>query len=297
MSTASNLMIRFKGCFSMWWLLTAVAARSASETSTINADNRFAYGANLGWIDCRANTSNGAVIGQYVCAGYLFSANVGWISLGNGRPANQVRYQNVSSADFGVNHDGLGNLSGYAYGANIGWIFFGPIGAPKVDLRTGRLSGSIYSANCGWISLSNTMAFVQTDTLSPGSLDVNGLPIAWEIAWFGQTQVDRNADPDGDGSSNWEEYQAGTNPLDRNSELRLISMSAQSEGATTTLTWKSVPTRLYSIEDSFSLSPENWSTNGLGLVSPDGDTTTRTLSSPSATARFYRVRALLPLSP
>ena len=47
---------------------------------------------------------------------------MGWIHLGDGTPANGIRYQNNSASDYGVNHDGLGNLSGLAYGANIGWI-------------------------------------------------------------------------------------------------------------------------------------------------------------------------------
>src|SRR5215472_3092441 len=130
------------------WVVEATAA------TTINSTNRYSYGANLGWIDWRSDTNNGAVIGEYVCSGYLYAANVGWISLGSGVPANGIRYQNNSANDFGVNQDGLGNLRGYAYGANIGWVNFENTGAPKVDLRTGVLSGSIYSANCGWISLS-----------------------------------------------------------------------------------------------------------------------------------------------
>jgi hypothetical protein len=45
-------------------------------------------------------------------------------------------------------------------------------------LLTGNLSGNIWSANCGWISLSNAVAYVQTDTLAPSQIDTNGLPIA-----------------------------------------------------------------------------------------------------------------------
>ena len=140
------------------------------------------------------------VIGEYVCSGYIYSANVGWINLGSGSPTNQIHYQNHSATDFGVNQDGLGNLSGYAYGANIGWITFEQTyGQPKINLITGKLSGSVWSANCGWISLSNAVAYVQTDSISPGALDSNGLPIAWELQNFGHTGVDPNADPDGDG--------------------------------------------------------------------------------------------------
>ena len=137
--------------------------------TTIDSFNRYAYGANIGWMDWRGDTNNGVVIGAYVCSGYIYSANVGWINLGSGSPTNGIRYQNLSAGDFGVNNDGLGNLSGYAYGANIGWITFEQTyGQPKVSLLTGQMSGYVWSANCGWISLSNAVAYVQTDTISPG---------------------------------------------------------------------------------------------------------------------------------
>jgi hypothetical protein len=48
--------------------------------------------------------------------------------------------------------------------------------------------------------------------LDPVIYDINGLPIAWENQYFGHTGVDPNADPDGDGWSNWQEYLNGTNP-------------------------------------------------------------------------------------
>src|SRR5580704_18334990 len=103
-------------------LLPALTAQlsTALATTTIDAANKYAYGANLGWMDWRGDTNNGAVIGEYVCSGYLYSANVGWINLGSGSPANQIQYQNNSASDFGINQDGLGNLRGYAYSANVG---------------------------------------------------------------------------------------------------------------------------------------------------------------------------------
>src|SRR5688572_4683280 len=151
--------------------LALAAVTSAGAATTINAVNHFGYGANIGWMDWRGDVANGAVIGEYICTGSIYAANVGWISLGSGTPTNGIRYQNNSASDYGVNHDGAGNLRGYAYGANIGWITFtnrdaggGTYEGPKVDLITGRMSGFLWSANCGWISLSNAFAFVQTDT-------------------------------------------------------------------------------------------------------------------------------------
>ena len=130
--------------------------------TTVDAVNHYAYGANIGWLDWRGDTANGAVVGLQVCSGYIYSANVGWINLGNGTPVNGQTYLNNSATDFGVNRDAQGNLRGYAYGANIGWINFEATGAPKMDLLTGNFSGYAYSANCGWISLSNATAYVQS---------------------------------------------------------------------------------------------------------------------------------------
>jgi hypothetical protein len=44
--------------------------------------------------------------------------------------------------------------------------------------------------------------------------DANGLPDAWEQRFFGRTGIDPNADEDGDGLSNRQEFEAGTNPND-----------------------------------------------------------------------------------
>src|SRR5690349_12388726 len=171
------------------FLLSLISFGLAAESqaaSTINAANKYAYGANVGWMDFRGDTNNGAVMGEYVCSGNIYAANVGWINLGSGTPVNHIQYQNNAANDYGVNHDGLGNLRGYAYGANIGWINFENTGAPKVDLNSGRLTGSVWSANCGWISLSNAVAYVQTDVIAPGT-DSNGdgIPDAWELQNFG----------------------------------------------------------------------------------------------------------------
>jgi hypothetical protein len=45
-----------------------------------------------------------------------------------------------------------------------------------------------------------------------GDSNGNGLPDAWEVKYFGYIGVDANADPDGDGLTNFAEYLLGTNP-------------------------------------------------------------------------------------
>ena len=294
---AGNLSRKLSLVLSLLLLFCAAASAFAAAT-TINPGDHLAYGANIGWMDCRGDTNSGAVIGEYVCSGYIYAANVGWINLGSGSPSNGIQYQNFSGGDFGVNQDGLGNLRGYAWGANIGWINFEASGAPKVDLRTGQLTGYIYSANCGWISLSNAVAYVQTDTLAPGTdSDRNGLPDAWERLNFGTIGVNPEADPDGDGMSNTQEYLAGTNPNDTNDKFAITAYTTTPDGALANLTWMSTPTRWYYIEKTSNLTASVWFDSGLGVISPDGATTTRMFTDTLAPSRFCRVRAVKPLSP
>jgi hypothetical protein len=40
--------------------------------TTIDPVNKYAYGANLGWMDWTGDDANGAVIGDYVCMGYIY---------------------------------------------------------------------------------------------------------------------------------------------------------------------------------------------------------------------------------
>lgn len=289
---ASNFMRTFL----ILLLLLGSHAIGAAAT-TINTVNKYAYGANFGWLNWVGDTANGAVIGEYVCAGYIYSANVGWINMGNGTPANQIQYQNNSATDFGVNHDGLGNLRGYAYSANVGWINFENVGTPKVDLVTGKLSGSIWSANCGWISLSNAVAYVQTDSIRQGALAPNGLPIAWLLQNFGTTNISANADPTGKGMTVGQDYVAGTDPNDISSRLKITAASFASGGTAASVTWNSVTTRFYYLQKTAKLSTNGWTDSGLGLMSPSGSSTSGSFSDTNLPLRFYRVQAVRPLMP
>jgi hypothetical protein len=290
-------------------LLVLVSAFSLQPSAllhagtTIDAANRYAYGANLGWMDWTGDTANGVVIGEYVCSGYIYSANVGWINLGSGTPANGIQYQNNSATDFGVNQDGLGNLTGYAWGANIGWITFEQTyGQPKVNLLTGQLGGSVWSANCGWISLSNVVAYVQTDSIQQGALAPNGLPIAWLLTYFGTTNISANADPTGKGMTIAQDYWAGTNPTNAASVLRITAENFDflpaGGGTFASLMWNSVPTRFYYVQKTPNLATPIWTDSGLGLVSPSaGSATLAGFSDTTTPARFYRVQVVRPLTP
>ncbi len=278
-------------------LLLAASVLAGSAAATINLTNKFAYGANLGWMDWRGDTTSGAVIGEYVCSGAIYSANVGWISLGGGAPTNGIQYQNLSASDFGVNQDGLGNLRGYAYGANIGWVNFEANGAAKVDLKTGRLSGSIYSANCGWISLSNAFAFVQTDTIQMGTdSDGDGIADAWELTYTNTlTAFTAVSDTDHDGVSDKNEYLADTSPLNSSDNLRITLFRRGIPTPTrTVLLWTSKSTRCYAVQDRATLDVGSpWMDYSVIPFPGANNVGFDEFSS----QHYYRIRAFRPLSP
>jgi hypothetical protein len=278
--------------------------------TTINATNKFAYGANIGWMDWRGDTNSGAVIGEYICSGYIYAANVGWIHLGSNAPANGIQYQNNSATDYGVNVDGLGNLSGLAYGANIGWINFtngtatGPLvsaSAPRVNLGSGKFSGFAYSANCGWISLSNSFVVVQTDAIQKGTdTDGDGIADAWERTNFGNlTTANATNDFDADGFKDVSEYLADTSPTNPDDKLLITAFVAVpgTFGANDNITWSSKLTRSYRVQKQEAFPAAPWLDSGLNLISPDGTSTTRLLTDTYQTNRFYRVQAVRPLTP
>ena len=285
-----------------WALSLLLPVYAAGADSTIDPGHRYAYGANVGWVDMRADGTNGAVIGQFVCSGYLYGAAMGWVSVGSGSPTNGYRYTNSGNDDFGVNHDGHGNLRGDAWGANVGWLVFEDTGAPGVDLLTGNLSGYVWGANVGWIALSNLQAYARTTTLNSGpDSNGNGIPDQWEMERVGSLALLTAAGHYGGKTvTDWEEYVADTDPNDPNDYLRVAQFTA-TNGSDAAVTWLSKPTRFYRIERNDDLTNSAaWTDNGLGNLTPDplpASTTTRVVTDATATQRFYRVRAVVPLAP
>jgi hypothetical protein len=268
--------------------------------TTIDPLHKEAYGANIGWINAEGDVANGAVIGQAFCEGYMYGANVGWIHLGDGAPVNNMAYANDSATDYGINHDGHGNLSGYAYGANIGWINFEQThGMPKVDLLTGNLSGYVWGANVGWISLSNAFAYVRTQTIGSGpDVDGDGTPDAWE---YGHTNVltvlaDGGTDSDNDGVLDVDEYGADTDPFDAGDYLTITDF--QMEATTNWVTWPVKTTRVYTLQHAAALSNGmSWTVTSSSFIPPFGPDVEEEVIGVTDTNRFYRVEAAPPLSP
>lgn len=270
--------------------------------TTIAPDDAHAWSANSGWINLRADDANGVVAGSRFLSGHAWSGNVGWIHFGDGTPANGHAYAGNSASDFGVNHDGAGNLSGHAYSANTGWINFGWAATtnpqrPRIDLLTGDFAGYAYGANTGWINLGT--GHLRTTILSYHDSDGDGIADAWEMQWFGNLSTATiTSDQDHDGVSDVAEFIADTRPLDPNSTLKIIAHDYNAALTQATLQFgHTVPTRLYRIEHSVDLQSP-WSAFSPSPFAPDaGSFTTRIVTFPGSTRRFFRVVPLLPLHP
>ena len=278
---------------------TVLTAKTAPADSTINTNNKWAWSANAGWIDCRTDPTNGTVVSRFICSGYMYSANVGWIVIGDGTPTNGVRYANVSSDDYGVNVLAGGKLRGSAWCPSSGWISFEDTGDPSIDLLTGQMGGYAWGGNLGWISLYTLQAHVQTDTIAPGlDEDEDGIPDAWELERTNSTTVLGNpadGDCDDDGVPDEDEHAADTNPFDPNDYLRILGL-APTNGNDFVVNWASSPSRLYRLEKAYDLGGA-WSDSGLGTHAPDdGTNTARTATETGHTQVFFRVKAVLPLS-
>lgn len=292
-------------------IAAACGSHIAAGDTTIDTAQRFAYGANIGWVNFRWDVGapgQGATIGQFVCSGHIYGANVGWINLGDGSPADGIAYSNTSASDFGVNHDGLGGLSGFAYGANIAWIKFDPAisDPPRINLKTGKLSGFVYSANCGWVDLgSNGAHFVQSNTIEPGlDSDADLIADAWELEQAAAaglspllTHLANTTDADSDGQTDLEEYIADSNPFEASDLFRVLNLNVANLPAdNVTIEWTSSPRRLYTIGSNNDLGPFTVIQNDLAPES--GASTSVTFTDLLLPPRkFWRVGAKLPLSP
>lgn len=270
------------------------------DPSTFGEDDRFAWSANSGWIDFRADrpaAGDGVRVFDRFLSGYAWSANTGWVNFGDGTPANGVSYDNASGADFGVNQDGAGNLSGLAWSANSGWVNFGwatgtDANRPRFDLTTGAFSGYAWSANLGWINLGT--GILGTVTVAVTDSDDDGISDAWERSRTKSLSVlSAASDFDQDGIPDQAEYQLDTNPTVADAPFAITRIEKLAGVNSVELEWPGSPLRVYDIEAKPEIGDANWIY--LGTVPGMGGTNTVQAVEAGPPRAFFRINVRLPL--
>ncbi len=118
----------------------------------------------------------------------------------------------------------------------------------------------------------------------------------WQLRYFGCTgcaQADAAADPDGDGLSNGQEYQAGTDPTNSVSALRITAVERINSDIR--VTWTTVESHGYVLQTNASPSSSGFTDFGPSIFVPagTGESSTNYLDLGGGTvapARYYRVR-------
>jgi hypothetical protein len=100
--------------------------------------------------------------------------------------------------------------------------------------------------------------------------------------------LDPNGDQDADGMINANEDLAGTDPLSSSSVLKINALTAPAAGAFT-VTWASVPGKVYRVQASMNLSALSWSDVSTEITG-SAVTTSWTDTGVSGVKKFYRVR-------
>ena len=165
-----------------------------------------------------------------------------------------------------------------------------PTGAGGTGLSLQRLTGTSYANDpANWTVALPTAGLPNSTNPADGNND--GLPDAWQTQYFGSPSASAaapQADPDGDGFNNLQEYLAGTNPSLRSSFLQIESVQPSGNGSVIYFT--AVAGKTYSILFKDDLSDGVWlrlgnvsaqlSTGRIGVVD----------SIPgNPPARFYRL--------
>ena len=130
--------------------------------------------------------------------------------------------------------------------------------------------------------------WVMSSNLQPPSVSSD----EWKIAFFGgmtNSMAGDDVDADGDGSPNWQEYLAGTNPTNALSCLQFSSASLYTNGVRgVAINWLTAPGKTYILQSSPALRGANWTS--INTNSGDGNAYECIVTNLSGNSQFYQIR-------
>ncbi len=188
---------------------------------------------------------------------------------------------------------------------NASWAGFtgsNQLGLLTIRIPDGATAKSAYAVRFGHFSASPNGVSLFSPTVVDGLLSLSdrsgsswgdGIPDTWRLRHFGTLSnllSSTEADADGDGMNNWQEYKAGTLPNRADSRLALVSsMHPVNERQVLTLQWPTVLSKHYTLECANSLASTNWTVISSDLIGT-GSLCEFTETNVAHRAQYYRIR-------
>jgi len=212
----------------------------------------------------------------------------------NSAPTNANWYRSSFNAYSSVNYcctipfstNGPGNLTNDPIFAN----------AAAGDFHLQSNSPCINSGNNSFVTVANDLngnPRIVGGTVDIGAYEFQNPASVLSYAWAQQFGLPTDgsadyADTDGDGMNNWQEWVAGTNPIDASSLLKMLAPSITLSGVT--VQWQSVSGKTYFIQRCGNLSvPASFLTLQGNIAGQAGTTTYLDLTATGPGPFFYRV--------
>jgi len=250
--------------------VTAQPTTSVLTTRLVTSTNAFRYVRYLspsgGWGDVAEIEFYPKVTLPATPTALTATPGTGTVSLAWNAAANASSYNVKRSLTSGSGYVTLTNVAGTTF------------------TNTGLADGTTY-----YFVVSATNSFGESANSAEASATTLSTFQLWQLAYFGCwacPQADPAADPDGDGTSNTNEFLAGTSPTDGSSAFWILSITPT--GADVVLSWQSAPGKTNYLQ-------AGALTNYTDIAGPIGITVTPTNATDyggatNSGSRFYRIR-------